>query len=81
MGKYGCIMRQQDADAKAGLPRQAALEALTKRPAMMLGIDAAYGTIEPGKVADLALFTGDPLDPASKLRLTLIDGRTTHAND
>ena len=66
---------------KAGLPRQTALEALTKRPAMMLGIDATHGTIEPGKVADLVLFTGDPFDPGSRLRLTLIDGRTTHAND
>jgi hypothetical protein len=66
---------------KAGLPRQTALEALTKRPAMVLGIDATHGTIEPGKIADLALFTGDPLDPGSRLRLTLIDGRTTHANE
>jgi hypothetical protein len=66
---------------KAGLPRQSALEALTKRPALMLGMDATHGTIEPGKVADLLLFTGDPLDPASRLRLTLIDGRTTHANE
>jgi hypothetical protein len=64
---------------KSGLPRQAALEALTKQPAKMLGIDSTHGTIEPGKVADLVLFTGDPLDPASRLKLTLIDGRTTHA--
>jgi hypothetical protein len=66
---------------KAGLPRETALEALTKRPALMLGMEATHGTIEPGKVADLLLFTGDPLDPASRLRLTLIDGRTTHANE
>jgi hypothetical protein len=66
---------------KAGLPRQTALEALTKRPALMLGMDATHGTIESGKVADLLLFTGDPLDPASRLRITLIDGRTTHANE
>ncbi len=66
---------------KAGLPRQTALEALTKLPAKMLGIDATHGTIEPGKVADLVLFTGDPLEPASRLRLTLVDGRTIHAND
>ena len=38
-------------------------------------------TIETGKVADLVLFTGDPLDPMSQLRLMLIDGRTTHANE
>jgi hypothetical protein len=66
---------------KAGLPRQAALEALTKRPAAIIGLESTHGTIEPGKAADLVLYTGDPLDPASRLRLTLIDGRTVHAND
>jgi hypothetical protein len=66
---------------KSGLTRKMALEALTKRPAAMIGIEATHGTIEPGKVADLLLFSGDPLDPASRLRLTLIDGRTTYAND
>lgn len=66
---------------KSGLPRQTALEALTKKPAMILGMDATHGTIEPGKVADLVLFTGDPLDPSSKLRMLLIDGRTTHASE
>jgi hypothetical protein len=66
---------------KAGLPREAALEALTKRPAQIIGIEATHGTIEPGKAADLVLFTGDPLDSASRLRLTLVDGRTVHAND
>ena len=39
-----------------------------------------HGTIEPGKAADLLLYTGDPLDPSSRLRLTLIDGRTAYAN-
>jgi hypothetical protein len=65
---------------KTGLPRQAALEALTKQPAAILGLDNTHGTIEPGKAAELLLFTGDPLDPASRLRLTLIDGRTVYAN-
>jgi imidazolonepropionase-like amidohydrolase len=65
---------------KTGLPRQAALEALTKKPAALLGLDATHGTIEPGKAADLLLYTGDPLDPAGRLRLTLIDGRTVYAN-
>jgi hypothetical protein len=64
---------------KAGLPREAALKALTTRPAALLGLDKAHGTIEPGKAADLLLFTGDPLDPASRLRHTIIDGRVTYA--
>ncbi|MCS6977757.1 MAG: amidohydrolase family protein [Gemmatales bacterium] len=64
---------------KTGLPRQIALEALTKKPAALLGCEKTHGSIEPGKAADLLLFTGDPLDPASRLRLTIIDGRITHA--
>jgi hypothetical protein len=63
---------------KSGLPRQAALEALTRRPAAMLGLEATHGSVEPGKVANLVLYTGDPLDPASRLRLTITDGRTTY---
>ncbi len=66
---------------KSGLPRQVALAALSKQPATILGIEATHGSIEAGKMADLLLYTGDPLDPASRLRLTIVDGRTTHAND
>lgn len=62
---------------KCGLPRRVALEALTKRPAAILGLDK-LGTIESGKTADLVLYTGDPLDPAGRLRMTIIDGRTAY---
>lgn len=65
---------------KCGLPRQQALEALTKRPAILMGIDKTHGTIETGKAADLLLFTGDPLDPGARLRNTIVDGRIVHAN-
>jgi hypothetical protein len=65
---------------RCGLPRQAALQALTARPAALLGLDKTHGTIEPGKSADLLLFTGDPLDPASQLARVLIEGRTVHEN-
>jgi hypothetical protein len=64
---------------KTGLPRAKALEALAKQPAAILGL-GSLGTIEPGKSADLLLFSGDPLDPASRLRRTIIDGRTAYAN-
>jgi hypothetical protein len=65
---------------KTGLPRLAALEALTTRPAAILGLEKTHGTIEPGKAADLLLYSGDPLDPTSRLRFTFIDGRTVYAN-
>jgi len=62
---------------KCGLPRSVALGALTRRPAALLGLDN-LGTVEPSKSADLLLFTGDPLDPAGRLRMTIIDGRTAY---
>lgn len=65
---------------KCGLPREAALEALTARPAALLGLDKTHGTIEPGKAADLLIFTGDPLDPGSQLSQVLIEGRTVYEN-
>jgi hypothetical protein len=63
-----------------GLPRKAAFEALTARPAALLGLDKTHGTIEPGKSADLLIFTGDPLDPESQLARVLIEGRTVYEN-
>ncbi len=63
---------------KGGLPRQVALEALTRRPAALLGLGETHGTIAAGKAADLLIYTGDPLDPASRLRTTLIEGRTVY---
>ena len=65
---------------RSGLPRKAALEALTARPAALLGLDKTHGTIEPGKSADLLIFTGDPLDPESQLARVLIEGRTVYEN-
>jgi imidazolonepropionase-like amidohydrolase len=65
---------------RCGLPRKAALEALTARAAALLGLDKTHGTIEPGKSADLLVFTGDPLDPTSQLSQVLIEGRTVYEN-
>src|SRR5207244_11470462 len=65
---------------RCGLPREVALEALTARPAAMLGLEKTHGTIEPGKTADLLVFTGDLLDPASQLSQVLIEGRTVYEN-
>jgi hypothetical protein len=65
---------------KCGLPRKVAIEALTARPAAMLGVNKTHGAIEPGKSADLLVFQGDPLDPMSQLRQVLIEGRTVYEN-
>jgi imidazolonepropionase-like amidohydrolase len=45
----------------AGLPPAAILRAATLHPAEYFGLDRQYGTVEPGKVADLVLLEANPL--------------------
>jgi imidazolonepropionase-like amidohydrolase len=65
---------------KTGMPRAAALEALTIRPATLLGIERTYGSLEPGKSASLLLFDGDPLEADSRLRKVYVEGALVHEN-
>jgi imidazolonepropionase-like amidohydrolase len=59
---------------KDGLDRQTALEALTINPARIVGIDGRLGSIEVGKDADVAIWSGDPLDLLSRVERAFIDG-------
>lgn len=45
-----------------GLPWDAALAGLTRVPAEVFGVGDRIGRIEPGLVADLVLWSGDPLE-------------------
>ncbi len=53
----------------------AALRGLTHMAAETLMIEDRVGSIEPGKDADLGLWTGDPVDPRSSCEITMINGR------
>ncbi len=57
-----------------GIPRDAALRAITLNPAKMLGLDARLGSLEVGKDAHVVVFSGDPLDFNSVVELVFIDG-------
>jgi hypothetical protein len=48
-----------------GLPWHAALAALTSNPARVFGYSDRLGSIEPGKQADLVIWSGDPLEVTS----------------
>ncbi len=48
-----------------GLPWHAALAALTSNPAAIFDYDDRLGSIEPGKQADLVIWSGDPLEVTS----------------
>jgi hypothetical protein len=58
-----------------GLPFDAALAALTANPAEIFGLGGEYGRIAPGYVADLVLWSGDPLEVTSIAEQMWIDGR------
>jgi len=70
-------IRQHAGNAVAnGLPWEAGLAGLTRIPAQVLGVDAQLGTIAPGKLADLVLWTGDPLDVAHVAHQIWLGGKT-----
>ena len=52
-----------------------ALRMITLNAAKQLGIDKRVGSIDVGKDADIAIFNGHPFAPASRVEMTLIDGR------
>jgi imidazolonepropionase-like amidohydrolase len=57
-----------------GLDPDTALRALSINPARIAGIDGRLGSLEPGKDADLVIWSGDPLDQRSRLQRALISG-------
>ena len=58
-----------------GLPYIEGLRALTTVPAQIWGIADRYGTLAPGKNADLVIWDGDPLEPATLTQMVMIQGK------
>ena len=61
--------------AAYGLEREDALKAITLWPAEVLGIAGKVGSIEPGKLANLLVTRGDPLDIRSEVKYVFIEGK------
>ncbi len=59
---------------RAGLPFEAALRAVTLAPAQAAGVADRYGSLEVGKRASLAVWSGDPFEFSSKVERLFIDG-------
>ncbi len=58
-----------------GVSPEEALKFVTLNPAKQLRIDRWVGSIEPGKHADLVLWSGPPLSTLSRCEQTWVDGR------
>lgn len=59
-----------------GLPYASAIRALTEGPAAIWGASDKAGSIAPGRLADLIVWDGDPLEPSSAPIVTIVGGRT-----
>ena len=64
--------------AKAGMGREAALEAITLNAARICGVDHRVGSLEPGKDADMVLMSGHPFDIETNVLSTWIDGQVVY---
>ncbi|TFG07295.1 amidohydrolase, partial [Candidatus Thorarchaeota archaeon] len=66
---------------KHGMSRDEALKCVTINPAEMLGIDKRVGSLQPGKDADIVVWSGDPFDFYSKVELVFINGKEIVLDD
>ncbi|MGD8537527.1 MAG: amidohydrolase family protein [Candidatus Aminicenantes bacterium] len=60
---------------KGGLDRSQALRAITLSAAEVLGVADRIGSIEPGKDADLVVFSGDPFHYRTVVKSVFINGK------
>ena len=65
-------------DVEAGVPPMKAIQAATLNVARTFHKDKDYGSIEPGKVADLIVVEGDPLQDiwmTQNVKMVIMDGK------
>ncbi len=63
---------------REGASEESALKAITINAAKITGIADRVGSIEVGKDADIAVFSGHPFDFRSRCVLTLVNGKVAH---
>jgi imidazolonepropionase-like amidohydrolase len=59
---------------REGMPEEEALKAVTINPAEIIGIADRVGSLEPGKDADVVVFSGHPFDYRTVAELVLVNG-------
>ncbi|AKS40504.1 amidohydrolase family protein [Wenzhouxiangella marina] len=69
------FLRMPAMGVRAGMSRQAALEAMTIEGARMLDLDHRVGSLEPGKDADFVILNGDPLSIYTRVEQTWVEGQ------
>ncbi|MBR4097466.1 MAG: amidohydrolase family protein [Oscillospiraceae bacterium] len=64
---------------KEGLPKEAAVRAITSTAAKIAGIDGITGDIAVGRIADLTITDGDPLEIMTNVKMTIIGGKVVYS--
>lgn len=65
--------------AKAGLGVEEGLKAITINAAKICGVDDRVGSLEVGKDADIAIFTGNPMETFTETLYTIINGKVVYS--
>ena len=63
---------------KHGLPMEAGLKAITINPARICRVEDRVGSLKVGKDADIAIFSGNPMEIFTKTLYTIIDGKIVY---
>ncbi len=63
---------------KAGMAFEEGLRAITINAARICGVANRVGSLAPGKDADIAVFTGNPMEIFTETLYTLIDGKIVY---
>jgi hypothetical protein len=78
-GMAGLLMHEALVmDVEAGVPPMTAIQAATLNVARTFRKDKDYGSVEPGKVADLSIIEGDPLKDiwaTQNVKTLIMDGK------
>jgi imidazolonepropionase-like amidohydrolase len=71
----GNLVALQKVPRATGLTWNQAFAAISSVPAEILGVGDKYGSLKPGRAADVVLWDGDPLELSSAADAVYIDGK------
>ena len=66
---------------KHGLPMEEGIKAITINPARICRVDDRVGSLKKGKDADVAIFSGNPLEVFTETLYTIIDGQVIYKKE
>lgn len=81
---HGLTAMEAEQLVACGLSNDAAIAAVTRDAAALLGLADRLGTLEPGKIADVVVVAGNPLEDITSLsavRYVIQDGQVAHLAD